>query len=161
MNLRPVIVSLWEPTYERPAVSDLPLSEVQHPDDAERRELERFADGWAAAIVANDAALIGEFMVDDWVMVSETGITTRDHFLGVVKSGRLTHSAMRRVSPLRVRRFGDLAVLTARITNTAHFGGQQFDADEWTTDLLVRADDRWVCVQTQITSAREVDPADS
>jgi ketosteroid isomerase-like protein len=91
-------------------------------EDAVRRELTRFADDWAAAIVANDADAIGAYMAEDWVMVSETGISTRDDFLAAVRSGTLTHSAMDRVSPLQIRRIGDVAVLTARVTNTAHVG---------------------------------------
>jgi hypothetical protein len=35
--------------------------------------------------------------------------------------------------------------------NTAEFGGQTFDADEWTTDVLVRRDGRWLCVLSHIT----------
>lgn len=62
-----------------------------------------------------------------------------------------------RVSPLQIRRVGDVAVLTARVTNTAHVGDQQFDADDWTTDLVVRTGDQWTCVHTQITPAREPD----
>jgi hypothetical protein len=53
----------------------------------------------------------------------------------------------------RVKVYGDTAVLTARVTNTAHFGGQQFDADEWTTDVLVRRDGKWLCVLSHITAA--------
>ena len=123
-----------------------------------RRELERFADDWAAAIVSNDADAIGAYMAEDWVMVSETGISTRDDFLAAVRSGTLTHSAMDRVGPLQIRRVGEVAVLTARVTNTAHVGDQQFDADEWTTDLVIGVGCHWVCLHSQITpAAREPD----
>ncbi|MFG1783270.1 DUF4440 domain-containing protein [Rhodococcus oryzae] len=52
------------------------------------------------------------------------------------------------------RIYGDTAVFTARVTNTAHYAGQQFDADEWTSDLFVRRGGRWLCVLTHITAAR-------
>ena len=125
---------------------------------ADRVELERFADEWAAAIVANDADSIAEFMSEDWVMVSETGVSGRDQFLVLVGSGRLTHSAMERVAPLQIRRLGDEVALTSRVTNTAHLDGQRFDADEWTTDILVRSHDRWKCVLTQVTPASDQTP---
>jgi ketosteroid isomerase-like protein len=51
------------------------------------------------------------------------------------------------------RAYGDTAVVTARVTNTAHFDGRQFDADEWTTDVLVRRGGRWLCVLSHITAA--------
>ncbi|MFJ1593535.1 nuclear transport factor 2 family protein [Kitasatospora albolonga] len=110
-------------------------------------------DAWAAAIVANDAERIAAFMADEWVIVSESGITDRDTFLAFVTSGELTHSAMRAVIPPRIRVHRDTAVVTARITNTAHYGGRRFDADEWTTDVFVRRDGHWRCVLSHITPA--------
>ncbi len=44
-------------------------------------------------------------------------------------------------------------MVTARVTNTAHYGGDRFDADEWTTDVFVRRDDVWRCVLTHLTEA--------
>lgn len=121
--------------------------------DADLVEFERFADDWSAAIVANDADLIARFMSDEWVMVSDTGVSGGEQFLSLVRSGQLRHSAMERITPLQIRRLGDVVALTSRVTNTAHFEGQQVDADEWTTDILVRAQDRWTCVFTQVTPA--------
>lgn len=116
-------------------------------------QLLAFVDDWAAAIVANDAERIARFMADDWVIVSESGISGRAQFLDLVASGALTHSAMDRVSDARIETYGDTAVVTARVTNTAHFDGRRFDADEWTTDVLVRRNDRWLCVLSHITAA--------
>ncbi|MGW0645572.1 MULTISPECIES: nuclear transport factor 2 family protein [Streptomyces] len=121
--------------------------------DAEHARLTAIVDDWAAAIVANDAARIAGFMADEWVIVAESGITEREAFLGHVRSGDLTHSAMEAITPPRVRVHGDTALVTARITNTAHYGGQRFDADEWTTDVFVRRDGHWRCVLSHITPA--------
>lgn len=112
-----------------------------------------FVDDWAAAIVSNDAERIGRFMSEDWVIVSESGVTSRATFLALVDSGALTHSAMRRDGEARVATHGDAAVVTARVTNTAHYQGATVEADEWTTDVLVRRDGRWECVLSQITAA--------
>ncbi|TWF76008.1 uncharacterized protein (TIGR02246 family) [Pseudonocardia hierapolitana] len=114
-------------------------------------ELEAVEDEWARAIVSNDAARIAGFMADDWVMVSASGVTTKEQFLSVVESGALTHSAMDRVGDSRVRAHGDTALLTARMTNTAHYEGRRFDADEWVTDVFVHRGGRWLCVLSQIT----------
>ncbi|MYX18113.1 DUF4440 domain-containing protein [Streptomyces sp. SID8374] len=123
------------------------------PDDATHALLASAVDAWAAAIVANDAERIAAFMADEWVIVSESGITDRDTFLAFVTSGDLTHSAMRAITPPRIRVHGDTAVVTARITNTAHYRGDRFDADEWTTDVFVRRDGAWRCVLSHITPA--------
>ena len=116
-----------------------------------KRELINLGAAWAKAIVANDADQIGKFMADDWVIVSDRGISTKTQFLSYVKSGALTHSAFEMANDARVEQYGDTAVMTIRVKNTAHFGGQQFDADEWTSDVFVRRDGKWLCVLSHIT----------
>ena len=103
-------------------------------------------------MVANDADLIGGFMADDWVIVSERGISTKKDFLGFVASGALTHSTFEMASDARVKVYGDTAVMTIRVVNTAHFGGKQFDADEWATDVFVKQNGKWLCVHSHITA---------
>jgi ketosteroid isomerase-like protein len=120
--------------------------------EAVHAELVAIAEDWAAAIVSNDAGRIAAFMADDWVIVSESGISPKEHLLSVVESGELSHSAMDRVGETRVRVYGDTAIMTGRVTNTAHHRGRRFDADEWTTDVFVRRDGRWLCVLSHITA---------
>jgi ketosteroid isomerase-like protein len=119
---------------------------------ADDTELAAIEDEWARAIVSNDAARIGNFMDEEWVIVSETGVSTKAQFLSFISSGALTHSAMERVSAPRVRVYGGTAVLTARMTNTAHYEGRRFDADEWVTDVFIERDGRWLCVLSQVTA---------
>jgi ketosteroid isomerase-like protein len=111
------------------------------------------AKDWADAIVSNDATRIGSFMADEWVIVSESGVSAKEQFLSLIESGELTHSAMTSVSQPRIRVYGETAVFTGRVTNTAHYMGQRFDADEWTTDVFVNRNGRWLCVLSHITAA--------
>lgn len=111
------------------------------------------AADWAAAVVSDSPSRIAEFMAEEWVMVSDEGVSSRERFLSLVASGDLTHSAMDVVDGPRIRVYGDTATFTARVTNTAHYRGRRFDADEWTTDVFVRRGGRWLCVLSQITSA--------
>ncbi|WP_207211783.1 nuclear transport factor 2 family protein [Promicromonospora panici] len=121
-------------------------------DDPVYTRLIALARDWAEAIVSNDATRIGSFMADDWVMVSESGVSAKEQFLLLVESGELTHSAMTSVGQPRIRVYGDTAVSTGRVTNTAHYLGQRFDADEWTTDVFVNRNGRWLCVLSHITA---------
>ena len=116
-------------------------------------EIAAMAEDWARAIIGNDAERIAGVMADEWVIVSESGISTKEEFLSVLRSGALTHSAMDRITRPRIRVYGDTAIFTARVTNTAHYGGERFNADEWTTDVFVLRNGRWRCVLTQITPA--------
>jgi ketosteroid isomerase-like protein len=104
------------------------------------------------AIVANDAAAIARFIADEWVLVGQTGVGRRAEFLSMVESGDLTHSSMRAVDDTeRVLVHGDTAVYVARVTNTAHYRGKEFRADEWTTDVYARTPDGWTCVLSHVT----------
>ena len=125
-------------------------------DSARSPEAQRLIDNcseWAEAMLSNDADRIGAYMADDWVIVSERGIAGKDHFLEFVRSGRLTHSKFELVGEPRVRFYGETAVMTYRLVNTAHFDGAQFDADEWTTDVFSKSGGKWLCVLSHITAA--------
>lgn len=118
-----------------------------------RQELLKLGSEWAEAMVSNDAGRIGRFMADEWVIVSERGISGKEHFLEFVRSGALTHSSFEMVGDARIKVYGDSGVLTARVVNTAHFGGQRFDADEWSSDVFVKREGKWLCVLSHITPA--------
>ena len=119
----------------------------------EERLLE-LARAWADAIVANDVRAIGRHMTDDWVLVDQDGVGTREHFLALIASGDLTHEMMRTVEgTVRVRVHGDTALLTARVLNTARYRGQAFHADEWTTDVYLRTPAGWLCAHSHVTPA--------
>jgi ketosteroid isomerase-like protein len=121
---------------------------------ADEQDVLETARAWRRAIVANDAVAIARFVADDWVLVDADGVGERADFLALVGSGELRHSAMDvHGGTERVRFLGDTALYTARITNTAHFGGEEFRADEWTTDVYVRGPGGWVCVHSHVTPA--------
>lgn len=118
----------------------------------DEEELLGISQAWQRAIVANDAEEIGRFASDDWVLIDSTGVGTRDGFLSLVASHQLSHSAMQTIDGTeRVRVYGDMAVVTARVTNTAHYREQEFLADEWTTDVFRRTEAGWICVLSQVT----------
>lgn len=124
---------------------------IDEQDAAIKKELIDLGAEWAAAMVANDANRIGSFMADEWVIVSERGVSDKQRFLSFVESGELTHSSFEMSGDARIKIYGNTAVLTCRVVNTVHYGGQQFDADEWTSDVFVKRDDRWLCVLSHIT----------
>lgn len=58
-----------------------------------RQELLDLCSDWADAMVANDAERIVSYMADDWVIVSERGVSTKEQYMSFVESGALTHSS--------------------------------------------------------------------
>ena len=119
-------------------------------DESVRSELLDVEESWGHAMLSNDAAAIAEFVTDDWVIVSGSGVTSRAQFLALVESGILSHSVMTLVGECRVRAYGDVAVLSIRVKSAATYRGQETDADEWTTDVFVRRNGGWRCALTHI-----------
>jgi ketosteroid isomerase-like protein len=114
-------------------------------------ELTRVEDAFNHAIISNDVARISACIADDWVLVTpEVGIVPRARILHVIESGALSHDTMTK-DVIRVRVYGDIAVVTARGRNTGRFKGQPIAADEWVTDVYRKVDAGWVCVLTHLT----------
>lgn len=91
--------------------------------DETRDEILALSENWSRAIVANDADAIGEFCANDWILMSEHGMLTRDTFLSLVRSGELAHEAMDTAGVVAFHDHGDTAVLAARVTSVAYSAG--------------------------------------
>jgi ketosteroid isomerase-like protein len=114
-------------------------------------ELLKLEEQFTAAIVRNDPEAIERFVTDDWIVINaDGGIIDKERFLGVIKSGTLTHELMQS-DDMRVRVYGDCAIVTALTRSRGKFMGQEFTTHERSTDVFVRLDGQWRCVLTQLT----------
>ena len=120
-----------------------------------RGELLKWEKDFAEAVVTNDADAIGKFLADDWVIIDPNGeIVDRARFLGVIKSGMLTHELMES-DDMQVRTYGDCAVVSALTRTKAKFRGQEYTTRERATDVFVKRAGRWECVFSQLTKSKE------
>jgi len=114
-------------------------------------ELLKVENGFTEAIVKNDPEAIGRLVADDWIIIDpDGGIVERTRFFEVIKSGALAHDMMES-EDLRVRVYGDSAVVTAVTRTKGKFMGQEFSTQERATDVFVKRDRRWQCVLTHLT----------
>jgi ketosteroid isomerase-like protein len=105
------------------------------------QELLKLEEEFTEAVVKNDAKAIDQFLSDDWVIIDpDGGIVDKSRFLGVIKSGALTHEMMES-DDIRVRVYGDCAVLTALTRSKGKFAGQDFTTSERATAATVIADE--------------------
>lgn len=117
------------------------------------QELHAAITDWDRAMVDNDPDRIGLYMADDWRIIGPDGtVTDRDAFLGLVRSGMLTHDQMAS-GDLEIRIHGDDAATTiARGTSGGLMDGYRFLVVERVSCTYVRADDgRWRCVLTHLS----------
>jgi ketosteroid isomerase-like protein len=119
------------------------------------QQLKTWEKDFAKAVVSNDAEAIGKFLADDWVIIDpDGGFIDRAGFLGVIKSGMLTHDLMES-EDVQVRNYGDTAVLIALTKTKAKFAGQQITTEERASDVFVKRDGRWQCVFSQLTTFKK------
>ncbi len=106
---------------------------------------------FADAIARNDSESIERFVTDDWIIINaDGGIIEKERFLEVIKSGALTHEMMQS-DDIRVRVYGDSAVVSALTRTKGKFMEQEFTTHERSTDVFVRHDGQWRCALTQLT----------
>lgn len=114
-------------------------------------ELSKVEKEFAEVIVRSDPEAIGRLVADDWIIVdADGGIVDRTRFFEVIKSGSLTHEMMES-EDLRVRVYGETAVVTAVTRTKGTFMGQDFSTRERSTDVFVKRAGRWQCVLTHLT----------
>jgi ketosteroid isomerase-like protein len=114
-------------------------------------ELIGVTNEWDRAMVENDAEAIGRYMADDWTIIGSDGsVGDKATFLGLVKSGALTHDVMES-DDLKVRLYGDTAVVTARGVSGGKYQGQAFREVERASCVFVRQQGRWRCVLTHLS----------
>lgn len=123
-----------------------------------KSEEQEILDGvheWSDAMLSNDTERIGAFMADDWVLVSERGMATREHFLSFVESGALRHESIEVLGEPRLRIYGDAAVITTRIKSRSYFNGKLMDDEDFSTTQLVKIERRWLAVLTHVTAVNK------
>jgi ketosteroid isomerase-like protein len=120
----------------------------------EQNLIEEFSiveDAFNQAIISNDVEKIAACISTDWVIVDpQGGIIPRERFMYVVENGILSHSAMSK-EILRVKIYGNTAVVTGRGKNAGMFQGQPIQAEEWVTDIYHKEGEKWLCVLTHLS----------
>jgi len=114
-------------------------------------ELLKLENEFMRAVANNDADALDGLLADDWIIVDPDGsIIDKARFLGLIRSGALSHESME-ATDLRVRPYGNTAVVTGLATTKGKFMGQDFASCERATDIFVKQPSRWQCVFTQLT----------
>jgi len=116
-----------------------------------QNEVMAVATEWDQSMVQNDADAIGRYMADDWTIVGSDGsVGDKATFLGLVRSGLLTHDVMTS-EDMHVRIYGDAAVTVSRGVSGGTYQGRPFREVERVTCVFVRQEGRWRCVLTHLS----------
>jgi len=112
---------------------------------------------WAHAVMTHDATPLEGLLADDFTQTSETGeVRGREETLARVASGASVFSSGG-LEDMRVRLYGDAAVVTGRFRAEGRSGDEPFTVDVRWTDTFVRRDGHWWAVASQSTTIERPD----
>ena len=118
------------------------------------QQFQKIEDAFNNAVITNSVAEIKKCITNDWVLVdSQGGIIPQEKFFSVLEQGLLSHSTMSK-EVLRVKVYGDVALVTGRGQNTGTWQGQPMEADEWITDVYKKENEKWLCVLTHLSPVK-------
>uniref|UniRef100_A0A7V2ZKL0 Nuclear transport factor 2 family protein n=1 Tax=Ignavibacterium album TaxID=591197 RepID=A0A7V2ZKL0_9BACT len=110
------------------------------------KQFQEIEDNFNVAVISNKVDEIKKFITSDWVLVaSQGGIIPQERFFEVLEQGLLSHKTMTK-EILRVKVYGDIALITGHGQNKGTWQGQPMQADEWVTDVYKRENDKWLCL---------------
>ncbi len=112
--------------------------------DRTEDKLRALAHDWAAAEVRGDTALLQNTLTDDFVGVGPLGfMLSKEDWLQRHDSGDMKYDALD-LDDMRVRVYGDAAVMVCRQTQRAKYRGQDAPGQFRETLIWVRQQGRWL-----------------
>jgi ketosteroid isomerase-like protein len=125
-------------------------------DDQLIQTFQDIEDNFNNAVISDNMEDIKKCVTADWVLVdSQGGIIPQEGFFQVLEKGLLSHTTMTK-KVLRVKVYGDMALVTGRGQNTGTWEGKPLEADEWITDVYKKENDTWLCVLTHLTPVKKI-----
>jgi hypothetical protein len=115
------------------------------PQDTEPRVLLRLEDEWALALIHRDGGVFRRLLADRFIYTEDDRTMSRDDVLHDVVAGADTVQAAHN-EDMRVRRFGETAVVTGWLVVAGQGPSGRFDRRYRFTDTWVRRRGRWQIV---------------
>jgi ketosteroid isomerase-like protein len=106
---------------------------------------------WFDAYVKRDAAALERIEADDYMTVDPSGmVSTKAQDIDAIKSGKLAFQSGT-FDDMKVRVYGDAAVVTARVVIKGSYMGQDISGAYRGTDVFVKRGGRWQAVSSHVT----------
>ena len=135
------------------ALAGTPVSPAQSAVGTDTQQLERLEQVWNAAHEQGDADALQQLWADDLeVDVPRMPVMTKAEALNFARSGRMKF--LRYVtSDIRIRVYGDAAVVSGRLQRTRSMNGKEFSDDWRFTKVYIREAQHWRVVSFHASEA--------
>jgi len=120
-------------------------------DAAVVKQIEHLEEARNQAILKSDAASIEKMTSDDYTFITLKGeLRTKAEIVKGFSSGSFKYES-RTISDLKVRVYGDTAVVTGRSIQKGVENGKDYSGDYWFTRVYVKQNNAWMTVALQTT----------
>jgi ketosteroid isomerase-like protein len=136
-------------------VSQTGKASSSNPRQADTRELDRLEKVWNEAHERGDADALGGLWSDDLeVDVPRMPVMNKADVLNFARSGRMKFLRYK-TSDIRVRIYGDTAVVSGRLQRTRQINGKELSDDWRFTKVYVRQAQHWRVVSFHASEAAQ------
>ncbi len=120
---------------------------------SDEQELIKLENDWLQAFFKNDGAFADWFLADDYLGTDEHGeVKNKAQKIAEIKAG--THLSTSGVlDNIKVRVYGDAAVVTGRQIMKGLFQGKEYRSPYLWTDVFIKRGGRWQCVASHRSRA--------
>jgi hypothetical protein len=119
--------------------------------NAEMDELKQIENDWVGAQKAKDGDKLGEILDDRWAGIGTDGkSTTKAEAVAHLKMTGYSLESIE-MGPMRVRIFGNMAVVTGTDTEKSSEAGKDTSGKYVWTDVFIKRDGKWKAVASQDT----------
>src|SRR5690625_629648 len=124
--------------------------------DPQRKEyFHQIEENVNQAVISNDIDALKQCITEDWDWVdTQGGIIRQERCVHAVEQRLRSHSTMTK-EVLRVKVYGEIALVTGRGKNSGRWQGEDIEADEWVTDVYKKEKNTWLCVLTHLTPVKK------
>ena len=131
------------------------LQSQSQPDTPDVKELIRLESVWNEAHQKGDASALEKLWGDDLeVTVPKMPVMSKPDVLGFARSGRMKFQRYQ-TSDLKVRVYGDAAVVSGRLQRTRTLNDKMVNDDWRFTKLYIRREGRWQVVAFHASEAAQ------
>ena len=124
-----------------------PASSKEAPADVIRK----LEQGWATAAIKKDAGPLDQLLADDCILTTPQGqLIGKSELVDRLKDGTFAVESAD-YSEMKVRVYGDAAVVTGRLALKGKWGDSDITGDYAFTDTFIRHDNKWQEVAGQVT----------
>jgi ketosteroid isomerase-like protein len=135
------------------ALLALMVTSMVHADDADaEKQVGKVAEQAREAAVKGDTEAMDGILADDWMVIQPNGnVVSKAQYTRAFKDGDMDFESYE-PSEVKVRVYGDAAVVTGRAHVKMKWKGEKVDDHVRISEFYAKQGGKWRCVSTQVTS---------